>query len=80
MKILFRVGVVSIYLIRNHCHCMENLKTIGFIAIDNDWDSDFELTEFSTFATILDFSVCHQLHQYILVFSDTTDRAEHFGI
>ena len=42
---------------------MENLKTIGFIAISNDWDSYFELTEFSTIVTILDatldFSVCH---------------------
>ena len=59
---------------------MENLKTIGFIATGNDWDSYFEHTEFSTFATILDFSVCHQLHKFMLAFSDTTDRAEHFGI
>ena len=52
----------------------------GLIAIGNDWDSYFEQTEFSTFATILDFSVCHQLHQCMLAFSDTTDRAEHFGV
>ena len=51
---------------------MENLATIGFIAIGNDWDSYFDQTEFSTFATILgailDFSVCHQLHQFMLAF------------
>ena len=70
-----------IHFTRNHCHGMENLKTIGFIAIGNDWDSYFE---FSTFATILDaildFRVCHQFHQFMLAVSDTTDRAEHFGI
>ena len=73
-----------IHFIRNHCHCMENLKTIGFIAIGNDWDSYFEYPEFSTFATILDaildFSICHQLYQFMLAVSDTSDRAEHFGI
>ena len=59
-------------------------KTIGFIAIGNDWDSYFEYIEFSTLATILDaildFSVYHQLYQFILAVSDTTDHAEHFGI
>ena len=28
-----------IHYIRNHCHCMENLKIIGFILIGNVWDS-----------------------------------------
>ena len=29
---------------------------------------------------ILDFSVCHQLYQFMLAVSDNTDYAEHFGL
>ena len=30
------------HFIRYYCRCMENLKTIGFIVIGNDWGSYFE--------------------------------------
>ena len=72
--------------IRNHCHCMENLKTVGFIAIGNDWDLYFGVNRI--------FYFCDHLGRHLGFLSlpsitpiyagsyryYTTDHAEHFGI
>ena len=74
-----------IHFIRNRCRCMENLTTIGFIAVGTNVMTGTHILSKQNFLLLRPSSmpsrICHQLHQFnMLAVSDIKDSAKQFGV